>query len=303
MNFNPQEHRIFEAVTGSRLYGTATETSDWDYRGVVIPPLEVLIDPFMKFNVQDSGFEEEDKALYSLGKFFELCAQANPNIIELLFIPQEYTTFDSEEWQIIKENRSLFVSKKVKYTFTGYAMSQLKAIQRHREWFLNPPKDAPNRKDFGLSDSPSVSMAWIDSLKDTLNYDLLRPEVVDEVRREKEYRDAKKKWDNFIQWKTNRNPKRRGTEEQFGYDTKYASHVFRLMGEGLDLLMDGEITFPLPYADWLLEIKQGKYSYDEIVNVAETMDKNFESFYNKSFLPKSPDISGLKDLYYSLVIK
>ena len=98
MNFDPQEYRIFEGVTGSRLYGTFTETSDWDYRGVVIPPLEVLLDPFMKFSVQDSGFNEDDKALYDLGKFFELRSAANPNILELLFVPEDFIIFKKPEW-------------------------------------------------------------------------------------------------------------------------------------------------------------------------------------------------------------
>lgn len=222
---------------GSRLYGTFLPDSDWDYRGVVLPPLEVLLDPFMKFNIQDSGFEEDDKALYNLAKFFELCAQANPNIVELLFVPEEYTTFDSEVWQKVKANRHLFLSKKIKHTFTGYAMSQLKALQRHREWFLNPPKTMPTRQEFGLSESPSVSMAWLNSLKDTMNYDLLRPEVVDEVRRKREYRDAKRKWDNFVQWKTTRNPKRRGTEEQFGYDC-YSNDTEFLTNRGWMLYND-----------------------------------------------------------------
>ena len=85
MNFDVEKTRIFECVTGSRLYGTYTPESDYDYRGVCIPPMEILLHPFMNFDQKDSGFEEEDRAIYSLPKFFKICADSNPNIIELLF--------------------------------------------------------------------------------------------------------------------------------------------------------------------------------------------------------------------------
>jgi hypothetical protein len=257
----------------------------------------------MKFNVQDSGFEEHDRVIYNLSKFVELCVRANPNIVELLFVPEEFTTFSTKKWEQIRRNASLFLSKKVKYTFTGYAFSQLNALRRHREWFLNPPLKKPEREDFGLTSVPTVSMAWLNSLKDSINYSLLRPEIVDEVSREREYRDAKKKWDNYIQWKTTRNPKRRGTEEAYGYDTKYASHIFRLMLEGKELLLEERITFPLREAEFVLAVKRGEFTYDQIENMASELEASFEIWYEESNLPKSPNINAIKDLYYSLILE
>lgn len=299
--FDPLDYLIFEAVTGSHLYGMNTPESDVDVRGVCLPPLRVLTDPFMSFNVKDS-FEDEDKAVYDLGKFMSLCSAMNPNIVELLFIPAQFVNWVDERWIKVLENRHLFLSKKAKFTFTGYAISQLKSIQRHREWFIDPPNHEPTRQEFGLDQMPSVSMAWLNSLKDTMNYDLLKPEFVDEVRKEREYRDAHKKWENYMQWQKNRNPKRKGTEEKFGYDTKYASHLFRLMSEGKELLMTGNITFPLVEAEWLLSIKEGFYSYEQILEMAQTMEADFEIWYEQSPLPDKPDINALKELYFEIVL-
>ena len=36
------ENRIFRCVSGSRLYGTHREDSDWDYRGICFPPQEAI---------------------------------------------------------------------------------------------------------------------------------------------------------------------------------------------------------------------------------------------------------------------
>lgn len=298
--FDPIEHRIFEGVTGSRLYGTATPESDYDSRGVCIPPLEVLLDPFMKFNVKDS-FDGEDRSIYDLGNFLKLCCDNNPNILEMLFIPNSFVMYKTKTWDKIISNRNLFLSKNIKHRFVGYAISQLKALQRHREWYLDSPDHEPTRAEFGLEEMPSVSMAWLNSLKDTMNWDLLKDEFIEEVKKERDYRDAHKKWENYMQWKNNRNPKRKASEELFGYDGKYASHLFRLMYEGKELLLTGNLTFPLQNAEWLLSIKNGFYQYEEILDMAKSMESEFETWYNESPLPHKPNINAIKQLYFEIV--
>jgi uncharacterized protein len=298
--FDPIEYRIFEATTGSHLYGLSTPESDSDSRGVCVAPMEVLLDPFMRFTVKD-GFDGEDRAIYDLGKFMNLCADNNPNLLELLFVPEQFVLCKTKEWDKVIENRHLFLSKNVKHRFLGYGFSQLEAIKRHRAWFLNPPSHKPTREEFGLSQEPLVSEANIQNMMGVPNH-LFKEEYYQELQQERLYRETKKKWDNYMQWKTNRNPKRKGTEEQFGYDLKYASHLFRLMSEGKELLLTGKITFPLPNAEWLLEIKQGLYPYEQILEMAENMEKEFEIWYEQSPLPKTPDRNALKELYFDIVL-
>ena len=299
-SFNPEDYLIFECITGSRLYGTSTPESDFDYRGICIPPMNVLLDPFMGFDQKDSGFEEGDRAIYALGKWMKLCADANPNIIELLFVPSENVIVSSDVWNVIIENKNLFMSKKVKYTFTGYAFSQLNAIKNHRQWFVNPPTEKPTRKMFGLTDSPIVTG---ENLQFAMNipHHMFKDEYHDELVRERNYRDAKKKWDNYISWRDNRNLLRREMEDKYGYDAKHASHLVRLMTEGKELLLTGNITFPLPNAEEITAIKSGKYSYDEILEMAETMEKEFETWYAKSPLPNAPNKKELTELYLNIV--
>jgi len=299
-HFDPYDYLLFEGIVGSRLYGTSTPESDLDIRGVFVPPIKVLIDPFQKTEIFDS-FEGEDKSLYSLSKLFQLCADNNPNVLEILFIPEQFTNFSHPLWEKIVNNKHLFLSKNVKHKFLGYAISQLEAIKRHREWFIDPPSHKPTREEFGLNETPSVSMAWINAIKTTMNFDIIKPDMVDEIRKEESYRKAKKKWDNYMQWQTNRNPKRKASEEKIGFDGKYASHLFRLMSEGKDLLLHGEITFPLVDAEWLLSIKNGKYSYEEILDMSDELKEKFEEWYDISPLHHKPDRNSLKELYYEIV--
>lgn len=300
--FDPTQYRIFEGITGSRLYGTATPESDTDTRGVCVPPMNVLLDPFMSFNVKDSFEDDEDRAIYDLGKFMELCSQMNPNIVELLFIPEQFTLYKDKRWDLIVQNKNLFLSKKAKYTFTGYAVSQLNSIIRHREWFISPPDHEPTREEYGLPQMPDVAMGWVNSIKQSINFDLIKPELVDTIRKEWDFRDAHRKWENYQHWLKERNPKRKASEEKIGFDGKYASHLFRLMTEGKELLLTGNITFPLPNAEWLLSIKNGAYTFEQILEMAKTMEQEFEQWYAESPLPHSPNINGLKELYYQIVL-
>ncbi|HBD92559.1 MAG TPA: hypothetical protein DC057_00130 [Spirochaetia bacterium] len=300
MNFDVEKTRIFECVTGSRLYGTYTPESDYDYRGVCIPPMEILLHPFMNFDQKDSGFEEEDRAIYSLPKFFKICADSNPNIIELLFISESNIILSTPIWEKILENKNLFISKKSKFTFTGYGFSQLNAIKRHRQWFIDPPKAKPHRSDFRLTDSPKISFALIKAMG-TLNKNLLKDEFVDEYNREKEYRETKENWDHYQEWMKNRNPKRRELEESYGYDCKHASHLFRLLTEGEELLKTGKITFPLSNAEELLAIKNGLYTYDEVIEKAEEFEKNFNVWYDESELQFGANIPELTKLYFECI--
>lgn len=299
--FNPEEYLIFSCVSGSRLYGTETNDSDLDIRGVVLPPLEVLIDPIHNFKVADS-FDGEDKQLYDLGNFIKLCCDNNPNILELLYCTKQSIITSSDIWDKIVENRDLFLSKNIKHRFLGYSISQLKSIIRHRGWFLNPPNKKPERKDFGLGYSPIVSEANLQNAL-AVPHELYLPKYKYELLAERLYREEKKKWDNYMQWVNNRNPKRKASEERFGYDGKMASHLFRLMTEGKELLLTGKITFPLPNAEWIKAIKDGFYKYEEILEMAKNMESEFETWYNESPLPHKPNINGIKELYFDIVRK
>ena len=61
------------------------------------------------------------------------------------------------------------------------------------------------------------------------------------------------------------------------------------MGE--EILTDGTVKVLRPDADLLLDIRAGKWTYDEVVKFAEEKDVLIrEVLYKTSPLPKSPDL-------------
>jgi hypothetical protein len=183
----------------------------------------------------------------------------------------------------------------------GYSFAQIQKAKVHRRWFLDPPKEKPTRKMYGLTDSPTISGEGLQAVSN-IKFDLLTESFRDEIKRELEYRDEKKKWDDYVSWRDNRNPQRRVLEEKYGYDTKCIMHVFRLLEEGRQLLTTGKIEFPLHNAEELLEIKHGKYQYDEALEKASEMEKDFEKLYTESSLPHSPNRNALTKVYLDIVL-
>lgn len=146
-------HTILLCRSGSHAYGTATPTSDLDVRGVMIPPRAYILGMLRVEQYEERGdgsVERPDLIVYELRKYLALAADANPNILELLFVDESDVILSTLAGRRLRHARQLFLSKKAKFTFSGYAMSQLKRIESHRRWLLSPPSAPPKRSDFDL---------------------------------------------------------------------------------------------------------------------------------------------------------
>jgi predicted nucleotidyltransferase len=91
-----------------------------------------------------------DLKIFELRKFVELGLDANPNVLELLYTDPEDHLLVTPLGQKLLDNRDLFLSKRCRSSFSGYAMGQMKRINGHYRWLSNPPKAPPKREDFGL---------------------------------------------------------------------------------------------------------------------------------------------------------
>lgn len=333
---------IMTCCAGSHLYGTSTPLSDIDERGVFIPDYRY----FYGFNEKIEQFEDKqsDTTYFELRKFLHLACENNPNIIELLFVPESKMAMHTKEWEDIINHREYFVSKKAKFTFTGYAHSQFNRIKLHRRWLLNPPIKQPERKDFGLLEHRStltkdqigafnVLLALklenikefhplkeqLEEMTETRDFKGLcqqfkevdpkalqeivpiTDEFIEIIQKENTYAQASHEWNLYQNWKKNRNPERAKLEEKYGHDVKHSSHLVRLITEGEELLTKGTITFPRPDADFLIEVKNGKYKYEEISELLENYDKKFAELYEKSTLPHSANRKKIDELCIKIV--
>lgn len=138
---------LFETVVGSHAYGTATPESDVDIKGIyVVPESEHLTLNPLPTQLSDA---KGDTVYYSLTRFLELALGANPNIIELLFMPAEYVRRRSAGFDLLESRRSLFVTKQAYDSHVGYAQAQIRKARGQNKWVNNPqPKERPKLEDF-----------------------------------------------------------------------------------------------------------------------------------------------------------
>src|SRR3990167_7128590 len=273
-----QPSTILLCVHGSRAYGLATEMSDIDIKGIAVPPREYFHGFLGRFDQSES--KNPDMTIYDVRKFFQLADDCNPNIIEILWTDDDDVILSSEWGEYIRHFRSLFLSKRAKYTFSGYAIAQLKRIKTHRKWLLNPPTHKPSREEFGLPETKLISadeMGAIESVLKTEGSGNFSESIMHEYQRERGYHNALIHWQQYQNWKVHRNPARAEIEAKFGYDCKHAMHLVRLMRMCREILTAGEVIVKRPDREELLEIRRGAWEYDRLIEWAGRQDADRKS--------------------------
>jgi len=298
-NFDIEKHTIFLGVYGSHAYGTSTPESDVDLRGILIQPKRLLMSPFEEEFEQHEEKPEKDDAdvvIYELKKFVGLAVRANPSIFDLLYLPEDCIRTLTPFAEMLLDIRDAFLSIRAQETYIGYAVSQLQRIKRHRGWLLDPPKKKPERSDFGLTDK----QVDFDALKKAqqkvrdLGGDPMKV-FGPEMDAERRYQTALKHWQSYQQWARSRNPARKELEARWGYDTKHAMHLIRLLRMGWELVTTGQVNVRRPDAEELLAIRtQGIWAYERLEEYLEEMTAKVDSFTG-SPLPAVPDIKRIEE--------
>lgn len=96
--------------------------------------------------------------------------------------------------------------------------------------------------------------------------------------------------------------KRKALVEKYGYDTKNAAHLIRLLRMGIELLNTGELNVKRHDSQYLLQIKNGKFSLDYIKKEAERLFKLADEAYLRSKLPNKPDYDKAEKLLVEIVM-
>lgn len=95
--------------------------------------------------------------------------------------------------------------------------------------------------------------------------------------------------------------KRKALVEKFGYETKNAAHLIRLLRMGIELLREGRLHVFRHDNQDLIEIKRGKYSLEKIQEMAEILFRRADEAYDASPLPAEPDTERINTLTVELL--
>lgn len=338
-----QARTILLVRHGSHAYGLNIATSDEDFKGVAVAPARYyhgFVDNFEQAESKDPDF-----VVYDVMKFMKLAADANPSILEVLFVDDHNLLTCTEVGARLREARDQFLSRKVRHTYAGYAHQQLRRIKLHRAWHQQGEPPVPTRSELGLPERtliPQDQLAAAQSMiRDKLNDWIVdNLDAVDDASKiavqnrmtdilaemkltadettaarslgfsdnfihlldlERRYRSARQHHQQYLDWKKNRNPARAAMEEKFGFDGKHAMHLVRLHLQCREILKTGRVLVKSPDRDMLLGIRNGAWTYEQLIEWADRAEADLPAIEAASPLPRAPDRAKLSRLCETIV--
>jgi uncharacterized protein len=141
---------MYETLMGSMAFGLSNDSSDVDVYGFCIPPKEEVFphmdgeiigfdEPKTRFvqfqqahilDVTKDGDQrvEYDLAIYSIVRYFHLCMQCSPNVIDSLFTPDDCVLYITPVGSMVRDARRLFLHKGCWAKFKAFADAQIRKM-------------------------------------------------------------------------------------------------------------------------------------------------------------------------------
>ncbi len=318
---------------GSHLYGTNTENSDLDFKGIYLPTAREIVlgnypkslnssrpkQPFER-NTKD----DVDMEIFSLDRFVNLLTEGQTVALDMLFGYKSVTPtwLDLQIMSHLYDNRVKLLNRNVN-SFVGYAKQQaakygqkgfrLATIREALELFKKLPLHH-KLKEFKVEmdnfiernrpmDSSEELVKWV--------YGTLPSGDVDtmfECCGKKVSLNASVKYgrDIFQRMFDAYGHRALMAEKNEGVDWKALSHAVRVNSEAKELLTTSLITFPRPDRELLLAIKTGKMLYKEVADIIDNGLKDLLETQKTSILPEQPDFKWAQDFIfhvYSEIVK
>jgi len=277
----------YEVIMGSTAYGVSNDVSDIDIYGFCMPPKNILF-PYSSENIFGFGKtpenfkqyqkhhikcadKEYDISIYNIVRYFHLCMDNNPNMVDSLFVPTRCVLHSTSIGEHVRDNRKLFLSKKSWHTFKGYAFKQMhKMKNKYAKQFVEY------------------------CVKYDLSLDAPMKELLQPVKDNEEEFNHIFKIINKIETNGKRS-KRLPMIRKHGYDTKFGYHVVRLLDECQQILEEGDVDLTRS-REMLKAIRKGQWSLDNVVSYFDSKMIILEDVYNKSNLRHSCDEDKIRNL-------
>lgn len=303
--FEPQT--VLRTITGSTSYGLNTATSDVDEKSVVILPKRDYFALSQEFETVVA--HEPDHEYHSLKKFMNLANTQNPTVLEILFTQDRFVTKLTKQGEELRKHRHLFLSSACFESFGGYARQQLMRIKsglgkatvedhlRHLSDTLDRiigtfELHYPGYRDgVFLVRGVQVDGEGKAAIDLTVRYSAV--ELKQLAGMTAELTNASKNFNKM--GARNKRP-----EEKL---EKHAMHLIRLLKMAIEVLRTGELhVFRDTDRDYLLRIRQGQYTWDEIFEMVTELEAQLRAAKASSVLPRDTDYRRINELYTDLMV-
>ena len=290
------DNLVLEVRVGSHLFGTNDEDSDLDLFGIFMPFKETVYGfqqceevDLSHVSKDDTGRNTSaavDRKLHEYRKFIKLAMQNNPNILHVLMANAENIVYCNDFGRRLLNTAKLFPHKGAYHRFVAYANGQ-----RHK-MRIKPANYAALERglevlektdDFRTMGELRTWGPFVDKGRIIKCGDLNFESSVLVKKARQRIRERLAKASNRVALFT-----------KYGYDTKFASNLIQLLLEGNELVTTGWINFPLACADFIREIKAGKYDAEGVQRYAEEILADSTKAYETTVLPDYCDHEAIE---------
>jgi len=312
-----EEMLIYRILHGSRLYGTNTATSDQDFKEVYIPSGRSILlqrikearagGPAKEANEKNQAGDVDTNS-FAITKLFSMITKGDIIGCEMIFTPPQNVLFKDPRYDLILENKNIFLSRKVD-GYVGYCRQQankygirgsrVAAVRGAMEMFASM-MDTGHKK---------LSEVWFETSiyarsTEHCEIELIRNGATDDDmphfvccgKKQPITNPIKAAYDCYKKVFDEYGHRALAAEQNNGIDWKAVSHACRVGEQAVELLMDHTITFPRPNAERLLSIKRGEVVYQEVADYLDSLLIKVEACSKISTLPEKPDHDKIDQL-------
>lgn len=282
---------VLDVTVGSRAWGLADAQSDEDHRGVFALPFawtQGLVAP-----PEDLVSEDGSATYWAAGKAVKQAMRADPNTLEMLFLPNATPTDPIGAWLLAE--RDAFVSTEIFGTFGRYALGQLRRLEQgmrlaeHRALILDWLRADPTLGlDALAAKLAAASTRVMPSEADALHQAKQHVKQLYRSLHDQGLIDAND-LPSLVRFARDASA---NVELPRELRPKNAYNLLRLLATAQGWLATGTPTFEMRGAmrDRLLAIKRGEVPIDDVLAEAEAMGPELEAARDVSKLPKRPDV-------------
>jgi hypothetical protein len=283
-------NKIAKILTGSRLYNTHRENSDYDFRGLYLPSIR---DCYLN-QVKETINVGPEELYYSIHKFLDLAVTGQPVALECLFAPEtNVEIFNSRVWNRLVSRRKEFLNKKMD-AFLGFGRSLSSKYAVKAERFNMLAKLISFIGECNNSSNIRLSDVWNHlPLNEFCSKETDAENRVFYVVLSRKYMENTLLKDFISALEDIRNDygARVKAAESGMFDSKSVSHCFRIAYQLQDIAKYGELIFPLTdeRVDFLKKVKNREVNYnrDDIFGRLDEEIKVTEKMLSESSLPES----------------